>query len=29
MTRLRTLGIQLVVFGSLVLASGFGGGWKW
>ena len=30
MTRLRTLTIQLVLFGTLVLASGFGGkGWKW
>jgi hypothetical protein len=30
MTRLRTLSIQLVLFGTLLLASGFGGkGWKW
>jgi hypothetical protein len=30
MTHLRTLGIQLVLFGTLLLASGFGGkGWKW
>jgi hypothetical protein len=30
MAHLRTLGIQLVLFGTLLLASGFGGkGWKW
>ena len=30
MARLRTLSIQLVLFGTLLLASGVGGkGWKW
>jgi hypothetical protein len=30
MARLRTLSIPLVLFGTLLLASGVGGkGWKW